>query len=244
MIAAALLLAGIAALVVALVLLRRVGAAWRVGRLLAVAPVLPLAEVAAAARSGEERLVRIHGRIASDEEFPDENDKPLVYRRQRLEWSDARGRRHPLDDERLAVPFGLEDRQDFVALDLAALGAGLVVVPRVAEGTAAEIPEHMRERIPAARLPADPAARVHLRVEQVSAVEHATAIGVPRIGPDGEPQLTAGLGRPLILTPLDPPAAMRVLAADRRGTVRAIVVLLAASGALVGAALVAAVIGA
>lgn len=244
MIAGVLLAVGLVALVAALVLLGRVGPAWRVGRLLAVAPVLPLAEVVAAARSGEERLVRIHGRISSEEEFPDENDKPLVYRRQRLSWSDARGRRHALDEERLAVPFGLEDRADFVALDLDALGDGLVVVPRVAEGTVAELPAHVRERIPEARLPADPAARVHLRVDQVSAVEHATAVGVPRIGPDGAALLTAGRGRPLILTPLDPPAAMRVLAAHRRGTVRAIVVLLATGGAFVVAALVAALLGA
>lgn len=236
-------IAGIVVLGAGIVALRRTGDAWRVGRLLAVAPHLPLEAVAEAARSGEERLVRVHGRIGSDEEFPDENDKPLVYRRQRLEWTDPAGKRQVAEDDRLAVPFGLEERGTFVAVDLDALGDGLVVVPRIAEGTAGELPDAVRTRIPAARLPADPATPVRLRVDQLSAVEHATAVGVPRIGADGEPVLTAGLGRPLIVTPLDPDAAMRVLGAERRRTVRLITVLIAAGGALLAAAAVALILG-
>ena len=83
--------------------------------------------------------MRTHGRISSDEEFPDEAQRPLVYRRQRLERGDGRGGWHVLDEQRLAVPFGLEERGAFLAVDVDALGDGLIVIPREATGTAAEL---------------------------------------------------------------------------------------------------------
>jgi hypothetical protein len=97
----------------------------------------------------------------------------------------------------------------------------------------------MAERLPglAATTP------VRLRVDQVSAVEQAIVAGVPAVGPDGLPRLTAGLGRPLILTPLEPDAAMRVLAAEHRGAVRLAAALLVAGLALVAAGLVAFLVG-
>lgn len=98
--------AGTAAFVIGVVLLNRGGPGYRVGRLLSVAPPLSLDEVAAAARAGEQRYVRTKGRVSSDEEFPDENDKPLVYRRQRLQArQDGRGWAD-VDDDRVAVPLG------------------------------------------------------------------------------------------------------------------------------------------
>jgi hypothetical protein len=232
--------AGVGALAAGAFLLNRGGPGYRVGRLLAAAPELSLQEVRDAAHSGKARYVRTHGRISSDEEFPDENDRPLVYRRQRLQRVAERGGFIDVDDERLAVPFGLEDRGVFVALDVDALGEGLVVVPRVAEGTAAELPPAFAARVP----DLDRATRVRLRVEQVSAVEQATAAGVPGLGPDGLPRLSSGLGRPLILTPLEPDAAMRVLAAERRSTVRVAAALLVGGLALLAVAVVAFLAGA
>lgn len=233
-------LAGTAAFVVGVVLLNRGGPGYRVGRLLSVAPMLTLDEVAAAARAGEQRYVRTKGRVSSDEEFPDENDKPLVYRRQRLQarldgrdWADV-------DDDRVAVPFGVEERGSFIAVDVDALGEGLVVVPRVAEGVASDLPAAYAQRL---TNPLPAATPVRLRVEQVSAVEQATIAGVPAMGADGQPMLTAGLGRPLIVTGLEPDAAMRVLASERRGAVRAAAVLLVAGLALVAVGFVAFLVG-
>ena len=79
------------------------------------------------------RYVRTQGRISSEDEFPDENDRPLVFRRQRLQRRDGRAWA-TLDDDRVAVPFGIEDRQAFLAIDVDSLGDGLVVVPREAVG--------------------------------------------------------------------------------------------------------------
>ncbi len=234
MIGALLALIGAGVVVAGAVLLNRGGPGYRVGRLLAVAPELTLEEIAEAAAAPEQRYVRMRGRIASDEEFPDENDRPLVYRRQRLQTGRP-GRWSDVDDDRVAVPFGLEAKGAFVAVDVDALGEGLVVVPRVAEGHARDLPPAYAERVPGLA----PETPIRLRVDQLSAVEQATAAGVPGFGPDGQPRLTSGLGRPLIVTPLEPDAAMRVLASERRGAVRAAAVLLVGGLAAVAIGLVA-----
>ncbi len=234
MIGLVLTIGGTIAFVVGVVVLNRGGPGYRVGRLLSVAPELTLDEAVAAAHAGEQRYVRIRGRVSSDEEFPDENDKPLVFRRQRLQARTDGRAWQDMHDDRVAVPFGLEERGSYVAIDVDALGEGLVVVPRVAEGTAAELPPVWAQRLPQLAPPTP----VRLRVDQVSAVEQATAAGVPSLGADGTPMLTAGLGRPLIVTPLEPATAMRVLASERRGAVRLAAGLLVAGLALIAVGIV------
>jgi hypothetical protein len=232
-------LAGAAALVAGWLLLRRLGPRFRVGRLLAAAPQVTLADAQALAARGEHRYVRIHGRISSDEEFPDELNRPLVYRRRRLLVADGRGGWTVVGDEREAVPFGVEQRGTYVAVDAAALADGLVVIPRESDGRVGDLPAEF-----ATGLDAHAAGR--LLIEQVSAVEHAFVCGVPVAaaatssggGPQPGAAMTAGLGRPLILTTLEPAAAMRVLARSARGQV-ALAALLLAGGlaALLTAAL-------
>lgn len=234
-----LVLVGIALLVVALALLRATGAGYRIGRTLAAAMEVPLADVLAETMDGRASgYLRTTGRISSMEEFPDEHDRPLVYRRRRLQAREGRSWR-TLEDDRTAVPFGVEERGAYLSVDLEALGDGLVVVPREAVGTASELPP--------GTLPdgvsLTPDTPVRLRVDQLSAVERATVAGVVRPGPDGEPMLTAGGGRPLIVTSLAPAEAMRVLAADHRGGVRLASALLVAGLATVAAGLVALVAG-
>ncbi len=238
MIGLALGLAGVAFVAIGALLLSRGGPGYRIGRTLAVAPELSLEEVAAAAASDRRRYVRMRGRVASEDEFPDENDRPLVYRRQRLQAGDA-GRWTDADDDRVAVPFGLEAKGTFVAIDVDALGEGLIVVPRIAQGPARELPAAWSERVPSLA----PDTQVRLRVDQLSAVEQAIAAGVPVLGADGQPSLTAGLGRPLIVTPLEPDAAMRVLASERRGRVRLAAALLVGGLACVAVGVVLMLLG-
>ena len=231
----ALLLAGAAAalVVAAIVLLRRMGDRWRTGRLLAAAPSRTLQQASEMVVRGDQAYVRVSGRIASDEEFPDEHDNPLVFRRRRLQREDA-GRWTTIDDQRDAVPFWLEERGVRVAIDVEALAEGLVVVPRFAEGVASELEPGLHPRL--ADVPPD--TRLRLRVDQLSAVEHASGCGVVAPGPDGTPRMTAGLGRPLLVTPLEPAVAMRVLASESRTSVLAVTALLviaaiSATGAVV-----------
>src|SRR5512141_1609279 len=221
---------GVAALVLALVLLRSLGPRFRTGRLLSAAPEVSLEECRELA-AGAPVYVRVSGRISSTEEFPDENDRPLVFRRTRLEVAVEANRWRTVADEREAVPFGVESRSEFVALDQNALADGLVAIPRVATGRVAELHGAMAQA--AAGL--DPDAPVRMTIEQLSAVEQVTACGRPELR-DGLPTLTAGLGRPLIVTGMDRPAAMRLLASGARRRVAAAALLIAAGLALLALA--------
>jgi hypothetical protein len=207
------ILVGVACGVIGWLLLRQSGSGWRIGRLLAAAPHRSLEEAGAIAASGEPEYVRLHGRVESDEEFPGDGDRPVVYRRRRLQRRSGRKGWETFDDERLAVPFALSERGVAVAIDVDALGEGLVVVPRVADGVAADLTQEAAVEALPEMAPETP---VRLRIEQVSTVDHATATGVPQPGPDGTVLLGPGLGRPLLLTVLDVDEAMRVLASDQR----------------------------
>ena len=229
MIGAVIIALGLVAGFMGYLLLRRSGDGWRVGRLLAAAPERTLAQAAEVAAAGDEAYVRLHGRIDSDEEFPADDGKPIVYRRRRLQQRSGRSAWQTFDDERLAVPFRLSEKGERVGIDTEALGDGLVVVPRESEGVAADV---TAEAVTGTLPQLDPDTPVRLRIEQVSAVDHAIAAGVPRIAQDGSVVLGAGLGRPLVLTTLDLDEAMRVLAGGRRTE------LLVASGLLIAAPLV------
>lgn len=231
-----LLAVGVVALGAGWILVQRLGGRARVGRILASTPVVPVDEAVRLAESSVQRYVRVGGRLDSEQEFLDEHQRPLVLRRSRLDLRTG-SRWRNVADHRQVVPFGLAGGLASIAIDGEALDEGLVVVVRESEGTAGEIPD----RVPEGTAP-DTLAR--LRVEQVSTVDHALALGVPALGPDGAPVLRAGLGRPLILTTLDPAEAMRVLASGHRTSTRAGAVLMAAGLAIVAAGLLWAIVGA
>ncbi len=212
--------AGAGAMVSALLLLRSLGTRFRLGRLLSAAPQVTLEECRELA-AGAAVYVRVSGRISSTEEFPDDNNRPLVFRRTRLEVQVAPDRWRTVLDEREAVPFGVESRSAFVAIDQDALSDGLVAIPRIATGRVSELHGEMA----AGAAGVAPETPVRLTIEQLSAVEHVSACGRPELR-DGEPVLTAGLGRPLIVTALDRPAAMRLLASGARRRVAAAAVLI------------------
>jgi hypothetical protein len=202
----ALIAAGVVALLVGVAVLRSFGPRYRVGRLLASTPPVTVAEAAAFAATGVPRYVRVAGRIDAEEEFEDADHRPLVFRRTRLEAL-GKGGWERFEDSRESVPFEVREGLDAISVDAAALADGLVVVPRESTGVASDL----ADRAPATL---SPETTVRAVVEQVSSVEHAIVLGVPAAGdgPDAPPRLTAGLGRPLILTTLEPAEAMRILA--------------------------------
>jgi hypothetical protein len=224
---------GIVALLLGAEVLRR-QPGYRVGRLLRAAPEVSIAEAVSAA-TGPPRFVRVRGRVTSDEEFPDEHDRPLVYRRRAIQVAVRPGRWRTVEEDREAVPFGVEERGSSIGIDSADLDEGLVVLPRMAEGRAADIP---------GRLPADvpPEAEVRYRIDQISAVELATVAGVPQLR-DGRAILGPGLGRPLLLTTLELPAAMRVLGGGRRGMLVVASALLVSGATLLALAVIGLVVG-
>jgi hypothetical protein len=181
------------------------------------------------AARGEVRYVSVSGRIDSETDFEDEHHRPLVLRRVRLEA--RRGRRwQTIDEHREAVPFEIRDGLASIAVDGAALDDGLVVIPRESTGTAAEAADVLPPDLP-------PETAVRMRVDQVSSVEHALVVGVPAVDDAGRPCLTAGLGRPLILTTLERDEAMRVLAGGSRARPIAAALALAGGAGLVAVGL-------
>jgi hypothetical protein len=214
----ALAIAGVAAIGIAELLARR-SPGQRIGRTLAAARDVPIDEAVRIAESGAPRYVRVHGRISSDEEFPDEHDRPLVYRRKRIDLRQPDGRWQTSTSETEGVPFGVESRNSFITVDATQLNVGLVVVPRQSDGVAADLPAEVSAAT-------DPQAPARLVIEQVSAVEHASVAGVPVLGADGKPTMSSGLGRPLILTTLEIRDAMRLLGSGRRAFALASAVLI------------------
>jgi hypothetical protein len=201
-----LIAAGLLAFVGGVATLQTFGSRYRVGRLLASTPSVELAAALDIAASGRRRYIKVDGRIDSEDEFEDVNHRPLVFRRTRLEA--RRGARWVMfEDSREAVPFEIRSGDSGIAVDSGAIASGLVVVPRESIGSAADL----ADRAPAGMLPDT---RVRVIVEQLSSIEHATVLGVPIAGsaPEDPPRLTAGLGRPLVVTTLAPDEAMRVLA--------------------------------
>ncbi len=229
------LAAGLAALVVGALVLRGFGSRYRVGRLLAATPLVPIAEALELA-TGPARYVAVAGRLDAEDEFEDEAHRPLVLRRARVQI--RRGRAWETVDEHVqAVDFEVREGLDAIGIDRAALDEGLVVVPRESVGTAADAPDRVPPDV-------DPTTPTRLWVEQVSSVEHAIVLGVPTMTSGGGVLMTAGLGRPLILTTLERNEAVRVLAqGDRRRPLLAAIALVSGL-VLLTAGIVWAVLGA
>jgi hypothetical protein len=221
-----LVLAGLVALVAGVAVLRTFGPRYRVGRLLATTPRVSVEEARAIAAAGQRRYVRVDGRIDSEEDFEDTEHRPLVFRRTRLEAHRATGW-EAFEDRRERVAFRVNEGLSSIVVDDAALDAGLVVVPRESVGVASDLGDRVPAELPSA-IP------VRARIEQVSSVEHAVVLGVPVVD-EGEPRMTAGLGRPLVLTTLEPAEAMRVLTGGRTTRPRVAAVLLGAGVVLAAA---------
>ena len=198
------ILAGMAAVGGAVQVLRAFGPRFRIGRLLASAPTVSVAEAAELASSNTATYVRVAGRIDSETEFQDADYRPLVYRRTRFQARTA-GRWTDFDVAVESVPFEINEGLDHIEVDMTDVESGLIVVPRETVGVVGDLADHAPET-----LAHDVPARVI--VEQVSSVEHAVVVGVPNLGPGGQARLTGGPGKPLILSTLDQPEAMRILA--------------------------------
>jgi hypothetical protein len=219
-----LVLVGVVALGAGWWLLRALGPRARVGRILAATPLVDVGRAVELATSGEARYVGVGGRLDADEPWEDENGRPLVFRRSTLERRDG-DRWVPFETDRRLVPFEVSGALERIRVDGDALDDGLIVVTRESTGTAADIPD----RVPSGTPPETP---IRLRVDLLGAVDHAVVLGVPTMT-DAGPVLRAGLGRPLILTTLEPAEAMRVLAQGRQNTTRLISALLAGGGVVI-----------
>lgn len=225
--------AGAVALLIAAAILRTFGRGYRVGRLLAVAPRVSVAEAIRIAQDGETAYVRIDGRIDSEDEFEDADHRPLVLRRTTLRTRPAsgQGRWTTVDVSTEQVDFVVREGMEEIGIAVAELGEGLVVVPRERRGRAGDLGEGAPPGISAE-------AELTLTVEQVSTVEHATVTGVPRRADDGRVVIGAGMGRPLLLTTLERDEAMRVLTGGDTSRSKIALACIIAAAVLLGGATV------
>jgi len=218
------ILAGVAALGGGILALRSYGPRFRIGRLLASARAVSVGEAVEIARRGQPAFVRVTGRLDSETDFEDLDHRPLVFRRTRLQ-SRHGGAWRDFDVVREAVPFEVREGLDAIGVATDDLDSGLVVVPRESVGVVGDLgdraPGDLDDGLPA-----------RVVVELVSNVEHATVAGVPALGPEGAPRLGSGLGRPLILTTLEQPEAMRILAGGSSARARLAAGLFVAAGVL------------
>jgi hypothetical protein len=231
----ALVAVGAGALVLAAIVLRSFGPGYRLGRLLAGTPQVTVEEAMSQARQGDGRYVRVDGRIDSATEFEDEHHRPLVFRRRRIQTR-VGNRWQTVDERREAVAFAVNEGLASMPIDTDSLGDGLVVIPREATGTAAEA----RDLVPTDVTDETP---VRMRIEQVSSVEHAIVLGVPVATGDGSVVIGPGHGRPLVLTTLEVPEAMRLLAGGRRARTALVAILAVTGAAAILAGLVWALLG-
>lgn len=223
---------GVGALVIAAAILRGFGPGYRIGRLLAAAPRVSVAEAVQLAEAGSAGYVRIEGRIDSDAEWEDADHRPLVLRRTRFDWRPAgsEGSWTAFDSRLEVVPFVIREGLDEIGVEAGAIAEGLVTVPRESIGVAGDL-----EAMTAAGI--DPAAQARLRVEHVSTIDHATVLGVPARAPDGGLSIGPGMGRPLILSTLEGDEAMRSLSGGATNRSRLAIACLAIGGLLIAAAL-------
>jgi hypothetical protein len=224
--------AGLVALGVAAAILRSFGPGYRVGRLLAVAPRVSVAEAIRIADQGRPGYVRLDGRIDSDAEFEDADHRPLVLRRTTYAWrpAGAAGRWTTIDTRLEVVPFVVREGLDEIAVDGGAIADGLVTLPRESVGVARNV-----DAMTAAGI--NPDAQARMLVQHVSTVEHGTVLGVPARGRDGQITIGPGLGRPLILSTLEDDEAMRTLTGGATGRSRLATACLAGGVVLLVAAI-------
>ena len=118
--------AGVVTLGIAAAILRSFGPGYRVGRLLAVAPRVSIAEAVELAEGGMAGYVRIDGRIDSDAEFEDADHRPLVVRRTTIDWRppDGDGAWTRFDQRLEVVPFVIREGLDDIAVDAGSIADG------------------------------------------------------------------------------------------------------------------------
>jgi hypothetical protein len=215
---------GVLAFVAGILVVRSFGEAGRIGRILAGTRAVPIATAVSLADTTDPPYLRVDGRIDAEDEFEDDAHRPLVLRLSRIEVQ-RDGRWQTVDTRREAVPFAVRAGPDSIAIASEVLDEGLAVLPRVALGVVADLAGRAPLALPAGLSPDAPA---RYTIRQVSSVEHAAVLGVPRQDTDGSVRLGPGRGRPLILTTLETDEAMRLLGGGRRVRSGLVIALFAA----------------
>jgi len=238
--AAGLLVLGVLLLVVGFAWMRLIGADLGRARRLAGARGVAVADVLDLRRSPG-RPVRVSGRIRCAEPLVMPDDERLVAYHRDVAVRMPSGRWRTIERLREGRSFELWDHAGSLVVDPAEAAEPLITIPLVWEGRPDELEEPHASAVArlAARDGAPTAARAITRV--ISVVDPLLVLADVEIGPDG-PRLVPPPGGYLVAG-LELDAAMRILGGSRRRQLMAAIGTGGAGTALLGAALVVALVG-
>ncbi len=213
----AVVVAGGLAVVAGAWLIRTSGAHTGLGRRLAAARTIPLAELhqLAAANALPAEPIRIEGRVrcANPINTPEGDRLAALHRDVDVALPDGRWR--TIEHLRDARSVDLWERASSVRLDLGTAAEPLITIPHVWEGLPDELPASYQPAIErlAAEIGAPTAARATTR--EITLVDQLTVLAVARRDPAGQLQLTPPDGG-FVVSAVDLDVAMRLLAGPRR----------------------------
>lgn len=211
------LVAGGLAMAGGVMLIRSSGALTGVGRRLAAARTVPLAELIAQAASDElpAEPIRVEGRVrcANPIETPDGDRLAALHRDVEVALPDGRWR--TIERLRDTRTVDLWERANSVRIDLGAAAEPLITIPQVWEGSPDELPASYRPAIERLTAEAGPPTAARSTTRQITLVDQLTVLAVGRRDPAGQLQLAPPTGG-FVVSAVDLDVAMRLLAGPRR----------------------------
>ncbi len=208
---------GVIGVLVGTYLVRSSGANTSVGRRLAGARPIPLAELRDLA-SGDalpRGAVRIEGRVrCADPLITPEGDRLALLHRD-IELQSPTGEWRVVERIRESRPIDLWERMVSIPVDLSRLAEPLVAIPIVWEGLPADLGPAQLPAVARLTADGDPPQRARSTTRQVSLVDRLIVMGHPSRSADGSVRLDPPLGGYLATT-VELDVAMRLLAGGRR----------------------------
>ena len=198
-------------------LIRSSGARTGMGRRLAAARTIPLAELnqLAAANALPAEPIRIEGRVrcANPIETPEGDRLAVLHRDVEVALPDGRWR--TIEHLRDARSVDLWERASSVRLDLGTAAEPLITIPHVWDGHPDELPASYQPALERLANEIGPPTAARATTREITLVDQLTVLAVARRGPAGQLELTPPDGG-FVVSAVDLDVAMRLLAGPRR----------------------------
>lgn len=198
-------------------LIRTSGARTGMGRRLAAAPTIPLAELnqLATANALPTEPIRIEGRVrcANPIETPEGDRLAVLHRDVDVAMPDGRWR--TIEHERDARSIDLWERASSVRLDLSNAAEPLITIPHVWEGIPDELPASYRPAVERLVSESGPPTAARATTREISLVDQLIVLAIARRDAGGGLELAPPDGG-FVVSTVDLDVAMRLLAGPRR----------------------------
>jgi hypothetical protein len=211
------LVLGAGVVVLGILAIRASGANTGAGRRLAGAPAISLRELHERVDRGSppRTAVRVEGRVRCRDPLTDEHGNPLALVHRDVEVQDATGRWRTVERLRDARGIDLWERSTSVPLDLSDVAEPLIAIPRVWEGTTADLPSALQPAVQRLLASGGQPAAARSTTRQVMLVDHLIVLAEASRDPSGALRLDPPPGGFLVST-VELDVAMRLLAGPHR----------------------------